>query len=200
MGRIYEVRHYDWLRWHDVYTKFCKDWFRLSRVDRGCTQTYRQQGDFINILTKKLRGRQTHMDTKTDRRKSNLISVLLFFKIKKKAKKVMLKQSGFLFIFERWGLRISVGTPTAWTSVVLHSTSTLISGWYLKLGHDRFLHHFPIYYLLIVYRSTVGERVVGWGTMLQGEGSRVRFSIRLLDFLIDVILPAAPWASGRLRL
>jgi hypothetical protein len=34
MGRIYEVLCWDGLRWHDIDTKFHKDWFRHSKVDR----------------------------------------------------------------------------------------------------------------------------------------------------------------------
>jgi hypothetical protein len=42
--------------------------------------------------------------------------------------------------------------------------------------------------------------LVGWGTMLQSGRSRVQFPMRSLDFLTDLILPAAlkPW--GRLSL
>jgi hypothetical protein len=42
--------------------------------------------------------------------------------------------------------------------------------------------------------------VVGWGTMLQAVRSRVRFSMRPLDFSIDTILPTDIWPSSRLRL
>jgi hypothetical protein len=35
MGGIYEVRRQDWLRFHDIHTKFHKNWFRHSKVDMG---------------------------------------------------------------------------------------------------------------------------------------------------------------------
>jgi hypothetical protein len=41
---------------------------------------------------------------------------------------------------------------------------------------------------------------VGWGTTLQAGRSRVRFPIVSLEFFIDIILPAALWPWGRLRL
>jgi hypothetical protein len=40
MEGIYEVRRWDGLRYHDTYTKFHKDWFRHSKVNRkGYTDT-----------------------------------------------------------------------------------------------------------------------------------------------------------------
>jgi hypothetical protein len=33
-----------------IHTKFHKDWCRHSKVDRGDTQTYRQQGDLISLV------------------------------------------------------------------------------------------------------------------------------------------------------
>jgi hypothetical protein len=34
---------------YDIHTKLHKDWFRHSKVDKGDTQTHRQQGDIINL-------------------------------------------------------------------------------------------------------------------------------------------------------
>jgi hypothetical protein len=41
-----------WVRvpYYTVHTKFHKDWFRHSKVDKGDTQTRRQDGDRINLL------------------------------------------------------------------------------------------------------------------------------------------------------
>jgi hypothetical protein len=39
MGGIYEVRRWDGVSCHDIYTNFHKDLFRHSKVDRGNTQT-----------------------------------------------------------------------------------------------------------------------------------------------------------------
>jgi hypothetical protein len=33
-----------------VHTRFYKDWFRHSEVDKGDTQTHRQHGDLMSLL------------------------------------------------------------------------------------------------------------------------------------------------------
>jgi hypothetical protein len=51
------------------------------------------------------------------------------------------------------------------------------------------------------YRSMRARgSVVGWGITLQAGRSRFRFSMRSLDFSIDLNFPAAPWPCGRLSL
>jgi hypothetical protein len=53
MGGIYESRRWDGLRFHDIYTKFHKDWFRHSKVYmRGCedSRIHRQHDDLIRLL------------------------------------------------------------------------------------------------------------------------------------------------------
>jgi hypothetical protein len=54
MGGIYEVRRGDGLRWHDIHTKFHKDWFRHSKVDMGeFTDTQTALGSHKPTLKKK---------------------------------------------------------------------------------------------------------------------------------------------------
>jgi hypothetical protein len=50
MGGIYEVCHSDGFRYHDIYTKFYKDWFRHSKVGKKDTQTHRQDGDLMSLF------------------------------------------------------------------------------------------------------------------------------------------------------
>jgi hypothetical protein len=50
MGEIYEVRRRDGFRCLNVHNKFHKYWFKYSKVDTGNTQTYSQHGDLISLL------------------------------------------------------------------------------------------------------------------------------------------------------
>jgi hypothetical protein len=45
-----ELRCWDGLTYHNIYTKVLKSWFRQSKIVKENTQTYRQQGDFISLL------------------------------------------------------------------------------------------------------------------------------------------------------
>jgi hypothetical protein len=60
--------------------------------------------------------------------------------------------------------------------------------------------------ILRQYISSYGRKegardgVVGWDTMLQAGSSRFQFPMRSLHFSIDLIIPAALWPWGRLRL
>jgi hypothetical protein len=49
-GKIDEAHHWDWLKCHDTYTKFHKDWFRHSKFIVGTQQIHRQEGDHISVL------------------------------------------------------------------------------------------------------------------------------------------------------
>jgi hypothetical protein len=49
MRGIFEVCHFDGLKCHD--TRFHKDWFRRSEVNRGDSQTHREYGDCISLLS-----------------------------------------------------------------------------------------------------------------------------------------------------
>jgi hypothetical protein len=44
------VRRRDRLKSRDIYTKFYKDWFSHSKVDRWDSQTQRQPSDFIRLF------------------------------------------------------------------------------------------------------------------------------------------------------
>jgi hypothetical protein len=54
----------------------------------------------------------------------------------------------------------------------------------------------------LMYVISCGARgsVVGWGIITQAGRARVRFPIRLLNFLVDLMLPDVLWSWGRLSL
>jgi hypothetical protein len=62
--------------------------------------------------------------------------------------------------------------------------------------------HKPPFLVYFITKKVEGTRgsVVCWGTMLQAGRSRIQFTIRSLDFSIDLILPATMWLWGRLSL
>jgi hypothetical protein len=64
---IYEVRRRDGFRCHDIHTEFHKERFNISKVDiGGDTQTYRQHGDLISVLSfLKIRKVGYKLDSKT---------------------------------------------------------------------------------------------------------------------------------------
>jgi hypothetical protein len=50
MGGMCELCHWDDLRCHDIHTKFHKDWFSHSEVNRRDSYAHRQQGNLISLL------------------------------------------------------------------------------------------------------------------------------------------------------
>jgi hypothetical protein len=51
MEGIYKLRRWDEVTCRDIHTKFHKDWFRHSEVNRWDRHTDTQQGDIIRLLT-----------------------------------------------------------------------------------------------------------------------------------------------------
>jgi hypothetical protein len=50
MGGVYEVRHWDGLRCHDIHTKFFLWRLVQSFISKGHAQTHRKEGDRISLL------------------------------------------------------------------------------------------------------------------------------------------------------
>jgi hypothetical protein len=81
---------------------------------------------------------------------------------------------------------------------------TVASCWLFlyDLYYGAWMHEHQIYHnflLPLLWRGARGG-VVGWGTALQAGKSRFRFPMVSLEFLVDIILPAALWNWCRLSL
>jgi hypothetical protein len=74
-GEIYEIRRFDGVRCHDMHTKFHKDWFRQSKVNKGETDKH--------TYTRARARTHTHTHTHT----GDLASLLLFFQNKERRPK-----------------------------------------------------------------------------------------------------------------
>jgi hypothetical protein len=68
MGRIYEIQGANWLRCHDIHTKFHSDWFRHSKVNRGDAQTHT--------------GGRSHKPTLGKQTKKRILRLYVSFKLK----------------------------------------------------------------------------------------------------------------------
>jgi hypothetical protein len=98
------------------------------------------------------------------------------------------------FVWDLWWTRWHWGrfTPSTWFShpILIPPSTPFLSSIIQAnaMGH-----------LLSKYQGIQGARgsIVGWGTMPQAGRSQVQFPVRLLDFSIDLILPAALWPWGR---
>jgi hypothetical protein len=88
-------------------------------------------------------------------------------------------------------MRVTTGTNC-------RALRTCIKGSYV-VGHER-ASSLLFHCIYLQYFNGARGSVVGWGTMLQTGRSRVRFPVRSLDFLINIIPPAALWPWGRLSL
>jgi hypothetical protein len=97
----------------------------------------------------------------------------------------------------------------------LHVSNLHFETWYYWCVNEKCLCYFCVFLLrfcLVILKSfsiilsyiilSLGARggAVGWSTVLQVGRSQVRFPMVLLEFCIDIILPAALWPWGWLRL
>ena len=71
---------------------------------------------------------------------------------------------------------------------------------HLKLRHTRQQDIYTVYHIIgwFIHKSVSGVRggAFGWGTALQAGRSQFQFPVVLLEFFIDIILPAALWPWG----
>jgi hypothetical protein len=101
--------------------------------------------------------------------------------------------------FGIWSVRDSIWSPAILTEVFRRFPQLLQAS---TVTIHRFFQHLLQFIInLSCNRSMLGARgkVDGWGTMLQAGRSVVRFPMRSLDFLIDLILLASLWPWGRLN-
>jgi len=116
----------------------------------------------------------------------------------------MNKSKLILAIYERFeyrNLKKSTGTCTVATDILATVQSNFTEPEY---GKDISLYTYIslnllsscIFWLTTMALPETRGSAVGWGTALQVGKSRVRFPMLLLEFFIDIFLPATLWPWG----